>query len=141
MRTAFLGKISFATASVALALAIALPAHSAEFQSKKDSQGQVMVTVTPQSLSSASETWRFDVRLNTHVAPITQDLAKVAVLGDGLGHEEKPTAWQGDPPGGHHRKGVLVFKPMRPMPKSINLKIRDVGGIAERTFSWSMSGK
>ena len=99
-----------------------------------------MISVTPQSLPDTGD-WRFSVQLNTHVAPITQDLAAVSVLTDGNGHEEKPAAWQGDPPGGHHRKGVLLFKAMTPRPDSITLKIRQVGSVPERAFSWKLTSQ
>jgi len=36
---------------------------------------------------------------------------------------------------------VLVFKPMGPLPASITLKIRGVGGVAERSFVWSLAGQ
>lgn len=98
------------------------------------------MSVTPTALPNAGN-WQFAVRLNTHVAPITQDLAAVSVLSDGKGYEEKPIAWQGDPPGGHHRKGVLLFKPISPRPQSITLKIRQIGSVPERTFTWSLSGQ
>ncbi len=99
-----------------------------------------MVSVTPVSLPDSGN-WQFAVQFNTHVTPITQDIAAVSVLSDGKGHEEKPVAWQGDPPGGHHRKGVLLFKPMNPRPDSITLKIRQVGSVPERAFTWKLTGQ
>jgi hypothetical protein len=99
-----------------------------------------MVSATPVSLPDSGN-WRFAVQLNTHVTPITQDIAAVSVLSDGKGHEEKPVVWQGDPPGGHHRKGVLLFKPMNPRPDSITLKIRQVGSVPERAFTWKLTGQ
>lgn len=129
----FLAAICFASPLTALA-------QTKSWPSRQDNRGQVMVSVTPTALPN-SGTWQFAVRLNTHVAPITQDLAAVSVLSDGNGHEENPTAWQGDPPGGHHRKGVLLFKPISPRPQSISLKIRQVGSVPERTFTWNLSSQ
>ena len=60
--------------------------------------------------------------------------------GDGSAGE-RPMAWEGDPPGGHHRKGVLVFKPLDPMPATITLDVREVGGVADRTFTWNLASR
>lgn len=106
---------------------------------RESDEGQVKVSVTPANLSKSADTWRFAVQFTTHVKPITQDMVAVASLSDGKGAGEKPTAWEGDPPGGHHRKGVLVFKPINPMPATITLDIRQVGGIADRTFTWNLA--
>ncbi|MBX9812146.1 MAG: hypothetical protein K2Y16_11135 [Burkholderiales bacterium] len=38
-----------------------------------------------------------------------------------------PVKWQGDPPGGHHHKGTLQFKPVSPAPASIELRIQRAG--------------
>lgn len=100
-----------------------------------------MVSVTPQDLSKTADAWRFAVQFNTHVTPITQDLVAVASLGDSKGASEQPTAWEGDPPGGHHRRGVLIFKPITPVPATITLHIRQVGGVADRAFTWSLPGQ
>lgn len=123
----------------AIAVGVPLLASAQSLPVRENNEGQVMVSVTPQNLSTTADNWRFEVRFNTHVTPITQDLVEVASLGDGKGVGEKPTAWQGDPPGGHHRKGVLVFKPIEPMPTTITLHIREVGGIADRSFTWNLA--
>jgi len=132
----------FQALGLGLAITVAAPlAASAQAQpmpSRQDSQGQVTVTVTPTALSS--DAWRFEVRFDTHVAPITQDLVAVSSLSDDKGHREQPLAWQGDPPGGHHRKGVLLFRPISPPPGVITLHIRRVGGIADRSFTWTLKG-
>ncbi len=101
-------------------------------------EGQVVVRVTPLALSTAADPWRFEVQLDTHVMPLDQDLRTVAVLTDGNGHDERPTAWEGDPPGGHHRKGVLLFRQISPSPASVTLKIREVGSVPERSFTWAL---
>lgn len=102
--------------------------------------GDVTVQVTPQNLSANAETWRFNVQLDTHVKPLDQDMRVAASLSDSDGHEEAASAWEGDAAGGHHRKGVLIFKAFSPLPHSITLKIRGVGSIAERSFLWTLAG-
>ena len=76
-----------------------------------------MVSVTPMALPD-SGTWEFAVRLNTHIAPITQDLTAVSALSDGTGHEEKPIAWQGDPPGGPPSQGRPAVQAHKPAARS-----------------------
>lgn len=125
-------------AAICIAAPLAASAQTKTFPSRQDNKGQVMVSVTPVALPDTGE-WRFAVQLNTHVAPITQDLAKVSVLGDGKGQDVSPVAWQGDPPGGHHRNGVLIFKAVSPRPDSITLKIRQIGSVPERTFTWRLN--
>lgn len=141
MKGSSFSRLSLTLLAAGIAWSLATPAGAQSWPSKENDEGQVMVTVTPVDLSSAADAWRFDVKLNTHVAPITQDLATVATLGDDVSQNEKPSAWQGDPPGGHHRKGVLVFKPISPMPRTITLKISGVGGVAERSFTWSTAAQ
>lgn len=117
----------------------------AEAQAPKSTQltpqtnraGMVTVKVTPQALSSAAPL-RFEVVLDTHSVELTQDMREIAALSDGV-REYKPTAWDGSPPGGHHRKGVLVFAPVSPMPASLTLTIRDIAGVPERRFTWTVS--
>ena len=124
--------------AIVFALPLATSAQNTPLQAKENNEGNVMVTVTPLSLSTTADAWRFEVRLNTHVAPLTEDLAAASVLSDGKGHDERPSAWQGDPPGGHHRKGILIFKPISPSAESVTLKIRQVGAVPERTFTWKV---
>ena len=130
----------FSISLAALAFASALSwagTPSTQFPSRQNNEGMVMVSVTPQSLGTGDK-WVFAVQFNTHVKPITQDLQKVSVLIDSKGHQEQALAWQGDPPGGHHRHGFLVFRPMTPKPALVTLMIGQVGGVAERSFTWSL---
>jgi hypothetical protein len=127
-------------ALVAIGVSVPLALAAQTLPSREDNQGQVTVTVTPLTNSNA-EGWRFDVQLNTHVAPLTQDMTAVSVLSDGRDHDEKPLSWQGDPPGGHHRKGVLTFKPFSSAPETLTLKIRQVGSVPERTFTWKLGAQ
>lgn len=135
--------VPFAALAV-LALDVAVPAEvsglkAAELETQTNRQGGVTIQVTPQALSASASAWRFEVVLDTHSAALTQDLRDVAVLSGDAGGENKPIAWEGDPPGGHHRKGVLVFASISPMPALLTLRIRGIAGVPERIFSWTVS--
>ncbi|MGE5537001.1 MAG: hypothetical protein ACM30I_00155 [Gemmatimonas sp.] len=125
-----------ATAFLVAALVAVTPAAAAGLEAKTNRDGMVTVKVTPQAVAAGGEL-RFEVVLDTHSVDLSQDLRDSAVLVAG-GEELKPTGWQGDPPGGHHRKGVLVFAPVSPMPATLTLKIRGVGA-PERVFTWSLA--
>lgn len=103
-----------------------------------DTQGSVTVTITPTELSSNVSEWKFDVGLNTHTLELDQDITKVSVLVDDKGNEYKPIRWEGSVSGGHHREGILVFKAISPMPKSVELKIVNVGALI-RSFVWNIT--
>jgi len=101
---------------------------------KVDSQGEVSVGILPKNVPD-SEIWEFEVTLDTHSLELSEDLPKLTRLWV----EEKeyaPLSWEGDPPGDHHREGILKFNKISPSPKEIKLKMTDVGRISERLFSW-----
>jgi len=100
------------------------------------SQSGVTVKVTPRTL--AAGTWEFEVVFDTHSQELTDDLEKTAVLVFDARASHSPVKWQGDPPGGHHRKGVLEFKPVSPMPAAIELQIKRSGETAPRLFRWKL---
>ena len=108
-------------------------------QPQVNKEGQVTVKVAPLTLSAGAETWRFAVEFDTHTVPLTQDFLAVAALAGPDGEDRGPVAWEGDPPGGHHRQGVLVFKPISPAPTSVTLRIRQIGAVAERAFTWPVA--
>lgn len=112
--------------------------RAAELATQTNRQGVVTIKVTPQAVSASAASWRFEVVLDTHSVALTQDMRDVSVLSGGDDGEYKPIAWEGDPPGGHHRKGVLVFSPISPMPASLVMKIRGVAGVPERIFTWTV---
>lgn len=101
-----------------------------------NSDGQVTVSIIPRKSLSAG-ILEFEITLDTHSVELDEDLTKVAVL-IADNKEYRPISWEGEPPGGHHRKGILIFAPISPQPKSINLKIRQIGGIKERNFIWTL---
>jgi hypothetical protein len=106
----------------------ALPARS-------DNAGGVNVVIKPKAVAPGAA-WTFDVIMDTHVKPLDTDLAKSAVLVVS-GARLTPTSWQGDGPGGHHRKGVLSFPAPNGPATSFIVELFGVGGVATRTFNWT----
>jgi hypothetical protein len=112
-----------------LALAQTLAARTSD-------AGGVRVVVKPKSVA-AGAAWEFEVVMDTHVKPLDDDLTKTAVLVDDGGRRYGPAAWQGDKPGGHHRKGVLRFPAPSEQVKSFELRIQGLGGVPTRAFQWT----
>ncbi len=120
-----------------IALVVAFGVAAAEQQTSN--QGGVVVRVTPGRLTPEAVTWDFEVVFETHTVPLAGDPAQFTVLLDPQGRTSAALRWDGDPPGGHHRKGVLRFKPLRPAPATVTLKIRGIGGAPERVFTWPVA--
>ena len=114
------------------------PTTNSSLETKESNDGPVSVAVTPRSLEEGSSSWDFDITLNTHSEDLSNDLVAVSELVIEGGKSYKPISWEGSPPGGHHRSGVLKFDPISPKPKSIELKIKNVGGVSERSFKWNL---
>jgi hypothetical protein len=108
--------------------ASALPAQSS-------SATGVTVKATPRTLSGP--VWEFEVVFDTHTRELKDDVAKSASLVAG-GRTIAPAGWEGDPPGGHHRKGVLKFNAIEPRPQAIELRIERPGEPEARSFRWQL---
>jgi hypothetical protein len=115
-----------------------MPAAAGEWITQKNSQGGVTVDVTPLDLSAGAKTWDFKVVLDTHSQDLNDDLTKSALLLDSGGNSYLPVGWEGAAPGGHHREGVLRFKPVTPRPGSIELRVQRAGESTPRSFRWSL---
>ena len=112
--------------------------NSQKWETKTDEQLPVTVKATPIELGANTQTWKFQIVFDTHSGSLDDDLLQIAVLADDAGREYRPIAWEGAGPGGHHREGVLIFNAISPTPPVAELKIRSVGGVPERSFSWSI---
>ena len=96
----------------------------------------MIIDVQPLGLADDQESWDFDVAINTHSVNLEYDLTQVAVLRCERGGEHKPVSWEGSPPGGHHRQGVLRFVSLDHPTSFLELVIQDVAGVSERVFRW-----
>jgi hypothetical protein len=120
------------------AAAAASPAAAAELATQKNTDRGVTVDVSPQNLSAGASTWDFKVVLDTHSGDLNDDLVKTATLLDDKGGRYVPLQWEGVGPGGHHREGVLKFKPVSPTPATIELQIKRAGEANPRSFRWQL---
>lgn len=104
--------------------------------SLSNTQSAVTVKVTPRNLQG--DVWEFDVVFDTHAQDLRDDLMKTATLVPAGGQTVSPLEWKGDPPGGHHRKGVLRFNAIQPSPAAIELRIDRPGEQKPRSFRWTL---
>ncbi len=113
-------------------------AYAADLASQSSASGGVTIAVKPVEVSAGAAAWSFQVTLTTHSQELSDDLARAAYIVDGAGKKVSPTVWEGDAPGGHHRKGVLRFKALAPPPEAIELQIQRPGESSPRKFSWKL---
>lgn len=119
----------FAASSVAVA---------AELKEIATQSGGVTVLAKPDALAGDARNWSFEVRMDTHSQDLSDDLVRASVLVDDTGKQYTALGWHGTPPGGHHRKGVLRFAPIKPRPAAIELQIQRAGEPAPRRFRWPL---
>ena len=122
--------------SVALFASAQELSAASTFQPRTNDGAGVRVVVTPRVPAAGATTWEFDVTLDTHTKPLNDDLVAVSALVDEQGRSTSPSSWQGDPPGGHHRKGILKFAAPAGNPTTFELQMNGVGGVNLRTFRW-----
>jgi hypothetical protein len=104
---------------------------------KSDRQGPVSVTVSLPGVPVAGRPVEVKVVLDTHSVGLDGvALDRVVTLRDPDGAEAAPTEVRTGG-AGHHREARLTFAPVT-RPGSIEVVVRDVGGIAERRFGWDV---
>jgi len=105
--------------------------------------GQVTIKASWQGPSAGPV---FAVAMDTHAVDLdSYDLKQLAVLRIDGGREVQPIGWDA-PKGGHHRSGTLTFPATAtdgsalivPGTRRLQLVIRDVAGVPERVFRWTL---
>lgn len=137
MRRSRLNQLITLVAAVVMAAATSV-ASAREFAEQTSRDRGVTVRVKPLDVSASAKTWAFEVVLETHAQELSDDLVRVTTLNGAGGAPQAPTGWEGDPPGGHHRKGVLRFAPLAPATETVELRIQRPGESAARKFQWSL---
>jgi len=103
---------------------------------KEDRRGTVTVTVTLAAPPVDVTPIRVTVVLDTHSAVLDAiKFEEVVAMRSPEGIDIKPTV-VAEKGGVHHREAVLIFPPIA-QSGTVRIVVRNVGGIAERVFSWS----
>ncbi len=113
-------------------------ANQKQWETKTEEQATPLIKVTPLKIGADHNPWEFEVTFTTHSGDINMDILKVVTLVDDRGMVYMPIRWDGPTPEGHHVSGKLIFNPVSPSPKTIEIKFKDVGSIAERSLKWNL---
>ena len=127
---------ALAAAALAASMWTVVSAHASPLAAQTSQTDGVSIQVTPINVAVTASEWKFAVTLDTHSGNLGDDVAAEAFLVDGAGTARPALGWDGDSPGGHHRRGVLRFAALSPQPAQIELHIRRASEPAARTFRW-----
>jgi len=112
-------------------------AAAASHATRTDSGGGVTVKVTYLD-SKTTDDLRFQVVLDTHSVNLDgYDLKTITVLRDDAGKSYLPVRVE-NKGSGHHRQTTVIFPRLSDEVKSLELVIKDVAGVKERTFRWDL---
>ncbi|MBI3989040.1 MAG: hypothetical protein HY347_05430 [candidate division NC10 bacterium] len=137
--------VSVVVASVLLA--VAAVTFGQEGETKTHQGGGVTIEATYLGVQQEGdrEVIKIEVKMDTHSVGLDQyQMEALSALRDGQGRELRPVRWVSASGGGHHRAGVLLFPVVdssgRPFiakeSQYLELVIRNVAGVKERTFRW-----
>jgi hypothetical protein len=106
---------------------------------KRDRQGPVTVAVTLTAAPAVGEPVRAKVVLDTHSVGLDGLVfEQVVAVRTSDGSDLAPTAIERATGSGHHREATLVFPPLTSA-GTLRIVVKDVGGVAERSFDWELS--
>ncbi len=88
----------------------------------------------------------FAITLDTHAGDLSKfDFVKNVTLRNDRGQQTTPSRWVATADGAHHRAGGLVFsrtdqagRAIGAQVKVLELIVRDLGGVPERTLRWTL---
>jgi hypothetical protein len=124
----FLLGLSLAAESLAAAAASLTRTHSG---------GGVTTKVTYLNPEVTNEA-RFQVVLDTHSVDLDgYDLKNLSLLRDNAGKSYEPAQVE-NKGSGHHREIILTFPKAAPGRKRLELVIKDIAGVKERSFIWDL---
>lgn len=110
---------------------------AASHTTRTDSGGGVTVKVTDLD-PKASNDLRFQVVLDTHSVNLDgYDLKTITVLRDDTGKSYLPTEVE-NKGSGHHREATVSFSKVSPETTQLEIILKDVAGVKERTFRWDL---
>lgn len=102
------------------------------------SGGGVTIKVTYQN-PKGTEDARFQVVLDTHSVNLDgYDLKTLGLLREETGKTYQPMKVE-NKGSGHHREIVIIFPKASPEAKNLELVLRDIAGVKERSFRWDLS--
>lgn len=148
MRTSIIGVIVACVAVILLAISIVMrmnrnqqvtptTSNTPKYITQKNVGGNVTVAATPEIVTIGRQP-RFKLTFDTHSVDLAFDIATVSKLTDDTGKIYGVARWEGTPPGGHHRTGMLVFQELLKSTKYVDLIITNVSGIPERKLRWNL---
>lgn len=114
----------------------AVPSPAPTLAAQEKEEADVAIKVVPLNLAVGSQP-RFEVFFDTHSVELDFEVAQSVSLFTDQG-ELGPATWAGSSPGGHHRQGTLSFESPLVSTKNLALIFKDIGGVSERRFSWSL---
>lgn len=104
------------------------------YETKTNAEGSVEVSVTPIFTENGLS---FDVKMDTHTVQLSRDIS--AVLFDDIGRFYEVNEWMiPEGPVSHHLEGSLKFASLKARVKFVTLILKDIGGITERKFEWTI---
>ena len=124
-------------AIVTLITTIGFVSEAGAYDRKSSNANMVRVDIIPEQLGAGQQA-KFNIRMNTHIVELRQDMVVVSVLRDDQGREYRPLSWNGSPAGGHHRNGVLEFPAIANGSKSVTLYLKNIADVPERIFEWKI---
>jgi hypothetical protein len=110
-----------------------------KFKTLLDSQNGVDIEAVVEDFSF-NKPFKISIKFNTHSGNLGFEVEKIALLVDSEGNVYLPLGWEGDPPGGHHRSGKLLFPALNMNVSYIKLEMKGIYGVDTRSFKWEMLG-